>query len=269
MTDRVAVLGIRHHGPGSARSVAAELDRLRPSAVLIEGPADAEAVVPLAADPGMVPPVALLAYAPDAPRVSAFWPYAVFSPEWQALAWAAAHQVPARFCDLPAAMTLASRDGRRAEAVRNQSRPPEANAVRSDPVGLLAAAAGYDDPERWWDDVIESRLEGRSPPDAEALAWMTAEILRVPPVIASTILLDQTLRDYRDFLPRIDVPTLVAFGEDDKLTSPRAGAYIAERIPGARLRTFAESSHCPFWEESEAFNEMIAGFAAALPRPSG
>src|SRR3984957_21279475 len=105
--ERVSVLGIRHHGPGSARSVAAELDRLRPSAVLIEGPSDADPVLALAADPGMVPPVALLAYAPEAPRVSAFWPFAVFSPEWQALAWAAANGVPARFCDLPAGMVLA------------------------------------------------------------------------------------------------------------------------------------------------------------------
>ena len=32
------VLGIRHHGPGSARSVAAELERLDPDIVLIEGP---------------------------------------------------------------------------------------------------------------------------------------------------------------------------------------------------------------------------------------
>ena len=116
-TTRVAVLPVRHHGPGSARSVVAELDRLQPSAVLIEGPADAGPVLGLAADPEMVPPVALLAYAPDEPRVSAFWPFAVFSPEWQALAWAAAHQVPARFCDVPAAVMLAhrGRTGQRAE----------------------------------------------------------------------------------------------------------------------------------------------------------
>ena len=101
------MLGIRHHGPGSARSVVAELDRRKPAVVLIEGPADAGEVLALAADPGMVPPVALLAYAPDEPRACAFWPYAVFSPEWQALAWAAAHQVPARFCDLPASVMLA------------------------------------------------------------------------------------------------------------------------------------------------------------------
>lgn len=29
--------------------------------------------------------------------------------------------------------------------------------VRIDPIGVLAGAAGYDDPERWWEDVIEHR----------------------------------------------------------------------------------------------------------------
>ena len=99
-------------------------------------------------------------------------------------------------------------------------------------------------------------------PDEETLRWMAAEILQVPPVIGSTILLDQTLRDYRSFLPQVDVPSLVLFGADDKLTSPQAGAYIADRIPGSRLQIFAESSHCPFWEESDAFNDAVATFAA-------
>ena len=108
--ERCAVLGVRHHGPGSARSVAAELDRLRPAAVLIEGPADADPMLALAAAPGMAPPVALLAYAPDAPRLSSFWPYAVFSPEWQAMTWAHRHEVPVRFCDLPASAVLAVRE---------------------------------------------------------------------------------------------------------------------------------------------------------------
>jgi hypothetical protein len=167
---RVAVLGIRHHGPGSARSVVAELDRLQPSAVLIEGPADAAGVLALAADPGMAPPVALLAYAPDAPRVSAFWPYAVFSPEWQALAWAAAHQVPARFCDLPAATVLA------------RSTSGGEDSLPDDPIALLASAAGYDDPERWWDDLIESDPGGRSPfaalTDAMAVLRADASVVR-------------------------------------------------------------------------------------------
>jgi non-heme chloroperoxidase len=101
-------------------------------------------------------------------------------------------------------------------------------------------------------------------PDEPTMAWMSAEILQVPPVIASTILVDQTLRDYREFLPQIGVPTLVLFGEDDKLTSPKAGRYIADRIPGARLQTFPGSSHCPFWEEADAFNQAVAAFAAEV-----
>jgi non-heme chloroperoxidase len=103
-------------------------------------------------------------------------------------------------------------------------------------------------------------------PDEPTMAWMSAEILQVPPVIASTILVDQTLRDYREFLPQIGVPTLVLFGEDDKLTSPKAGRYIADRIPGARLQTFPGSSHCPFWEEADAFNQAVAAFAAEVAR---
>ena len=101
-------------------------------------------------------------------------------------------------------------------------------------------------------------------PDEQTISWMRSEILEVPPVIGSTILVDQTLRDYREFLPQINVPTLVLFGEDDKLTSPRAGEYIANRVPGASLRTFPESSHCPFWEESDSFNHAIADFITGL-----
>src|SRR5687768_12126993 len=82
---RVEVYGIRHHGPGSARSLLAALEEFRPDIVLIEGPADADSVLHWAAAAGTRPPVALLAYAPDEPTVSAFWPFAVFSPEWQAL----------------------------------------------------------------------------------------------------------------------------------------------------------------------------------------
>jgi hypothetical protein len=162
LTGRVDLLGVRHHGPGSARSVVAELDRVKPGVVLIEGPADAgPELLRLAADPGMAPPVALLAYAPDEPMVSAFWPFAVFSPEWQALTWATAHAVPVRFCDLPAGMVLA-RGEEGADDGEAGHRSEDDVFDLSDPIGALAAAAGYDDPERWWEDTVESRLDGVS-----------------------------------------------------------------------------------------------------------
>eukprot|EP01133_Synstelium_polycarpum_P023386 gene23386-28037_t len=96
----------------------------------------------LAASESMKPPIALLAYATGEPSKAAFWPFAVFSPEWQALQWAAKNGVQARFCDLPAFNVLADQGIR---TVRE-----------GDPLSELAAAAGFDDTERWWDSVIES-----------------------------------------------------------------------------------------------------------------
>ena len=59
------IFGIRHHGPGSARSLRAALEALRPDAILVEGPPDAAEVLPLLTHPDMRPPVALLIYVPD------------------------------------------------------------------------------------------------------------------------------------------------------------------------------------------------------------
>ncbi|MFD6163080.1 DUF5682 family protein [Nocardia sp. NPDC060256] len=146
------VFGIRHHGPGSARSLRLALEAFRPDTILIEGPADADPLVGYVAAEGMRPPVALLAYVPDAPAKAAFWPYAVFSPEWQALRYAAEYGVPVRFCDLPATMVLAA-----------EEEPGD----RFDPLTELAAAGGYDDAERWWDAVVESA------PDATAFDAIT------------------------------------------------------------------------------------------------
>ena len=58
---RVRVFGIRHHGPGSARSVRQGLEEFSPDVVLIEGPSDADPLVMLAASESMEPPIALLA----------------------------------------------------------------------------------------------------------------------------------------------------------------------------------------------------------------
>ncbi|WP_433430951.1 DUF5682 family protein [Nonomuraea sp. CA-141351] len=142
----VSVLGVRHHGPGSARAVRRELERLRPDAILVEGPPEADALVALA--PELEPPVALLAHVPGAPSRAAFWPFAAFSPEWQAILYGTSTGVPVTFCDLPAAHSLAAED---------EEREDREDGMRADPIGSLAAAAGYDDPERWWEDVVEHR----------------------------------------------------------------------------------------------------------------
>ncbi|MEU9112615.1 DUF5682 family protein [Streptomyces sp. NPDC048483] len=186
------LLGVRHHGPGSARSVRAALEQAAPDVVLIEGPPEADELVPLALREDMRPPVALLAHALDDPGRAAFWPLAEFSPEWVALRWALEREVPVRFIDLPAAHSLAMAAEAEAEAEEKakeaeakgagaavEGAPGEASAeddtadVRVDPIGVLAETAGYDDAERWWEDVVEHRGEAGGP-GADALAPFAA-----------------------------------------------------------------------------------------------
>ncbi|WP_369164705.1 DUF5682 family protein [Streptomyces sp. AFD10] len=163
------LLGVRHHGPGSARAVLAALAAARPAAVLIEGPPEGDALLPLAADPAMRPPVALLAHAVDDPGRASFWPMAAFSPEWVALRWALDHGVPVRFIDLPAAHSLAIEapaPGAGETPRAEEDEPPGERAEDEvtpavDPIRVLAETAGYDDPERWWEDVVEHRSPGR------------------------------------------------------------------------------------------------------------
>jgi hypothetical protein len=161
----VTLLGVRHHGPGSARALVRALDELKPELILVEGPPEANDLVHLATSPEMAPPVALLAYpAKDAGSGGAsFWPFAVFSPEWQALVWAHDRNVPLRFFDLPAAHLFALR-----------AQPDGPDRLHSDPLGMLAEAAGYDDAERWWEDVIEHRRDGA--PAFEAIGEAMAEV---------------------------------------------------------------------------------------------
>jgi hypothetical protein len=146
------LLGIRHHGPGSARSVVSALDELRPDIVLVESPAETTTAFAWIGDLGLEPPVALLGHVIDEPRRAVFAPLASFSPEWQAVRWANDHSVPAEAIDLPLAHTLAMPDD---DSFVMGDAP-------SDPIGALAAAAGEPDAERWWDDVIEHRGDGLS-----------------------------------------------------------------------------------------------------------
>lgn len=144
MDERLHLLGIRHHGPGSAALTVAALDRLDPAAVLIEGSPEGEMLVRDVGGSGLKPPVAMLFYAVDNAKAAVFTPFAEFSPEWQAMRWAMARQRPILFIDWPAAISLAWKP-------ENETQ----DAVRADPLDLIAKAAGMEDGEAFWNGLIE------------------------------------------------------------------------------------------------------------------
>lgn len=144
MEERVHLLGIRHHGPGSAALLVRALDALDPACVLIEGPPEADNLLSYVGRVGMRPPVALLHHVADQPQSALFSPFTEYSPEWQAILWALGHARPLRSIDWPAAAALAALETH-----------PHDGAGRPDPLDALAEAAGYSDGESFWNALVE------------------------------------------------------------------------------------------------------------------
>lgn len=183
------ILGIRHHGPGCARSVLEALEAQPPAAVLIEGPPDADELMAAAALEGMTPPVALLIHRADEAKQAVFYPFAEFSPEWQALRWAVTRGVPVKFMDFPWQHRFALREAASAEPAPAAA-PPEPNPVdenvRHDPLRVLAEADGYRDSERWWNDRVEERGDA---------AGMFAAILEAMTAVRQELALPDSLEE--------------------------------------------------------------------------
>ncbi len=199
------VFGIRHHGPGSARSLRAALEQWQPDCVLIEGPPEADGLIAMVADAAMKPPVAVLAYATEAPNIAVFYPFADFSPEWVALHWALAVGVPVRFFDLPLAYQLKvptpPADDATAVPEATPDDPPttmdttidgdpevepgDAEVEPGDAVERawqqLCEIGGFSDPEALWDRLIETReqTEGAESDLFAAVSTMMAELRQV------------------------------------------------------------------------------------------
>lgn len=140
---------VRHHSPRSSLTLRSLLDEVRPEVVLVEGPDDADGLIPALVDPTTRPPVALLGYRTAGPPRSALWPFASYSPEYVALAWAVEAGAEAHFVDLPVSRRL---------AVEPDGPDPASEAAAGDPAEELLAAAlpGYRTFEEFWEAAFEA-----------------------------------------------------------------------------------------------------------------
>ena len=141
------VFGIRHHGPGSARSLERALGELQPDAVLIEGP-------------------------PEATRCCR-WPLRRPSRRSRCSPTSRTSRRGPRSIRSRASRPSGGRSATRRSTTcrcaswtcRRRTRWPTRDdeprrGLRADPLAALAEVAGHGDPERWWEDVVESRPRG-------------------------------------------------------------------------------------------------------------
>jgi hypothetical protein len=138
---------VRHHSPACARLVQQLFAALRPSRVLIEGPSDFEPLAELLLPHQL--PIAIYSYVRDKERrAGTYYPFCVYSPEWQAIQCAGSAGVPFEFIDLPSSQLLdLDPDG--------ESRYADGALRRSRLIDAVCVELGVEDFDAAWDTLFE------------------------------------------------------------------------------------------------------------------
>jgi non-heme chloroperoxidase len=145
-------------------------------------------------------------------------------------------------------------------------------------VGALATWRGHPDFVALWDSVVstltdpvdpafarefqESTLAQPVPP--EFLETVVSETLKLPARVWRSALLEGLLQaDFSRDLAKIQVPTLVLWGDRDALTQDGQEALTAA-IARSRLVVYAGAGHGLHWEEPERFAADLTAFVESL-----
>lgn len=139
--------GIRHLSPAGAYYLKGFLDEKRPKLVLVEGPSDFGDMLSDMVRGETKPPIAVLAYTKEAPVRTVLYPFAEYSPEYQAIWWCHEHHVECRFMDLPSETFLAIPECGMQEA--------EGEEARVSVYEQLDQKSGEDGHDTFWERVME------------------------------------------------------------------------------------------------------------------
>ena len=171
---------VRHHSPAVARQLETVILQRRPRVVFIEGPAEAQDLIPHIIDPKSKPPIAIYSsYRDDdnvlglagiasaaedvPPRFAAWYPLMAYSPEYVALLAAKKVGAEAVFMDLPHHALIRPRS-----KVAGPDPPtvePESDRLLAESgfFRRLAVVAGYRSWPEAWDTLFEGRLTDADP----------------------------------------------------------------------------------------------------------
>ncbi len=141
------IFGIRHLSPAGAWHLTRFLSEKKPKLVLIEAPSDLNDQIENITHPETKTPIAILAYTKEAPVRTILYPFAEYSPEYQAICWCKNNQVKCRFMDLPSEVFLALPSQGSSEAKGEEG--------RMNVYELLDKQAGEDGHDTFWERNLE------------------------------------------------------------------------------------------------------------------
>ena len=127
------------------------------------------------------------------------------------------------------------------------------------------AAAAYGGQVRADRGVLAGFLDGAfgQPVDSADRAAMDAHCWLTPTAAVADYIDDMVTKDYRAMLAMVDLPLLAIYGRRANPVMPGdVGRWIAGTAPRGELAELADAGHSPFWDDPDAFNAALGGFAA-------
>jgi pimeloyl-ACP methyl ester carboxylesterase len=118
-------------------------------------------------------------------------------------------------------------------------------------------------PDEWIPGYIPGLLTEAAPP--EVVDEVRSLMSGVRPAANRTMLEGMAEADLRDVLPRVDVPTLLLYGDRDSRSSVEVGRALHEGIPGSRLVILPGVGHLSSVEAAADFNREVRAFLDEHP----
>ncbi len=113
-----------------------------------------------------------------------------------------------------------------------------------------------------------SKAEPLTGPVVELMAGklLRHELLNVEPaVISAMTLVNENLSDA---LSRIELPTFLIWGENDRVAPMRTAQVLQGFFPTARLAVISNAAHVPMIEQPERFNELFLAYLEGAEIPA-
>jgi pimeloyl-ACP methyl ester carboxylesterase len=90
--------------------------------------------------------------------------------------------------------------------------------------------------------------------------YQLSRIRESPWVLYSTLKNAKEALTFKDVLSSISHPTLLIWGEKDRIFPPPVGEGLHRAIPGSEFRLIKGSGHIPMWETPDEVNQIILSF---------
>ncbi len=277
----IHLLGIRHHGVGSAKNVRAMLQQIQPDIILVEGPPEMDTVVQWIGAADLQPPVAALCYDEALPQRAAFYPFSGFSPEWQAMLYAHQHKIPVRMMDLPLSIAWQMRY---AEPPADAEVTPDPETVEAadfidfmptprDPIAHFAHIAGYKNSELWWEHQFEQQYHADQPATHFEAVLLMMQTLRNAGIASSMdaenthreAYMSQIIRKAQNELYQNIVVVCGAWHAPallDLKSTEKAHAQILKKLPKSKIKV--KATWVPWTNNRLSF---ASGYGAGITSP--